>query len=344
MGRTSTSGKIEGLLWQNIEEFTGEALLPIRRQPPIRGGGKPDVVALDKTGRVVVIEVKRDVDRGQLAQRPEYAGWARSTSLDEIVGLYHRGPEAFFADWADFTESSGPIVLNPHPRLFLVAKELHARSVSAFDFLIESGVPVTVVQVLIYEGPRGQRLVDVAGEREPEMVPGAAEEELDHTRIDGRKIHMDDLLEHGLIEVGDKLEWNRRTKRKRYEATVAENGAIQLPDGRSFSSPSRVAMEATGAASYDGWYAWTVTRVKQDPERPAQGTRGAARRRSPRSWHLLSIGLPRGRDPDLPRHRLPANPLELGVQNAEKVNLGGGIGVRFGPPTPQHPPHPVRPP
>lgn len=26
----------------------------------------------------------------------------------------------------------------------------------------------------------------------------------------------------------------------------------------SFPSPSRAAMEATGAASYDGWYAWTV--------------------------------------------------------------------------------------
>ena len=41
-------------------------------------------MALDKTGRVVVFEVKRDVDRRQLAQCLEYAGWARTTNLDEL--------------------------------------------------------------------------------------------------------------------------------------------------------------------------------------------------------------------------------------------------------------------
>jgi hypothetical protein len=43
---------------------------------------------MDSSGRVVVIEVKRDIDRGQLAQCLEYAGWARSASLDELGSLY----------------------------------------------------------------------------------------------------------------------------------------------------------------------------------------------------------------------------------------------------------------
>ena len=59
--------EIEDLLWSDLEAFTGESLFPVARQPRIPGGGVPDIVALDESGRVVVIEVKRDIDRAQLA-------------------------------------------------------------------------------------------------------------------------------------------------------------------------------------------------------------------------------------------------------------------------------------
>jgi RecB family endonuclease NucS len=72
--------EIETLMWGNLEAFAGEDLFPIARQPTIRGGGRPDIVALDESGRVVLVEIKRDVDRAQLAQCLEYAGWARTTN------------------------------------------------------------------------------------------------------------------------------------------------------------------------------------------------------------------------------------------------------------------------
>lgn len=81
--------QIEALAWADLEAFTGEALFPVARQPRIPGGGIPDIVALTASGSVVIIEVKRDVDRGQLAQVLEYAGWARLASLDEIAALYN---------------------------------------------------------------------------------------------------------------------------------------------------------------------------------------------------------------------------------------------------------------
>lgn len=84
--------EIEDLIWSDLEAFTGESLFPVARQARISGGGVPDVLALDDGGRVIVIEVKRDIDRGQLAQCLEYAGWARLTNLDEISGLCRRGP------------------------------------------------------------------------------------------------------------------------------------------------------------------------------------------------------------------------------------------------------------
>ncbi len=67
--------EIEDLVWGNLELFIGDPLFPLRRQAVLPGGGLPDILALDKAGRVVVVEVKRDVDRRQLSQALEYAGW-----------------------------------------------------------------------------------------------------------------------------------------------------------------------------------------------------------------------------------------------------------------------------
>ena len=67
--------EIEELLWHNLEAFVGEPLFPVARQAAVGGGLRPDIVALDSEGHVHVIEVKRHVDRSQLAQCLEYAGW-----------------------------------------------------------------------------------------------------------------------------------------------------------------------------------------------------------------------------------------------------------------------------
>ncbi len=252
--------EIEDLLWDNLDDFTGESFLRIRRQAPIKGGGRPDIVALDDTARVVVIEVKRDVDRGQLAQCLEYAGWAKTTSLDELAGLYHRGSEAFFSDWQDFTDSDAPVVINPSPRLILVAREFHDRTSSAFEFLTQGQLPIGLIRVSVYEDAVGRRFVDVEGDHEPDLAVADDLGPRDHTKIAGRRMRVADLLDAELLEVGDNLTWERPRVGETYAASVNDLGAIELPDGRAFTSPSRAAMESAGIASYDGWYAWRVDR------------------------------------------------------------------------------------
>ena len=49
--------EIEDLVWSDLEAFLGETLFPIARQARLTGGGRPDVLALDESGRVVVIEI-----------------------------------------------------------------------------------------------------------------------------------------------------------------------------------------------------------------------------------------------------------------------------------------------
>ena len=90
-GENLYESQIEELAWANLEEITGESLFLVRRQAQLQSGGVPDIVALDRDARVVVIEVKREFERRQLAQSLEYAGWARRTNLDELAQMYQHG-------------------------------------------------------------------------------------------------------------------------------------------------------------------------------------------------------------------------------------------------------------
>jgi hypothetical protein len=247
--------EIEDLLWSNLEELTGDALFPVARQAVI-AGGRPDIVALDHDARVVVLEVKRDVDRGQLAQCLEYAGWARTTNLDELAGIYHRGPGEFFADWQNFTDSAAPVRIRRSPRLMLVARDFHGRTGSAFEFLIENGLPVKVMRIAIYEDQAGRRFVDVEGEHEPEFPADGPEEggteAVDPTKIDGRRMRLADLVDAGLLRADDALVWERPRLGATYRASMTADGGIRLDDGRTFASPSRAAMEAADVPAYDG--------------------------------------------------------------------------------------------
>ena len=253
--------QIEDLLWDNPEEFLGEPLFRIGRQRTLPGGGRPDIIALDDAGRVVVIEVKRDVDRGQLAQCLEYAGWARGASLDELAGMYYGGQDSFFAEWQTFTESLTPTVINRSPRLVLVAHDFHGRTEQALQFLIDNGLPVTLVRVSIYEDSDERRFLDVEGEFEPQLAPTSEQGATSHYMLGGRRVQLADLVDAGVLVPGDKLSWTRPKVGDSYQASVADNGAIKLPDGRAFASPSRAAMEAAEVGSYDGWWAWRVDRL-----------------------------------------------------------------------------------
>ena len=264
-GRELYESLIEDLLWANLDEFTGDTLFPVARQASLTNGGRPDVVALNQKADVVVIEVKRDLDRRQLAQCLEYAGWARTTGLDELSDLYQGGPKAFFTDWQEFTESATPLTLSKTPSLVLVAGDFHGRTESALDFLRENGVPVEVITVAIYEDRAGRRFLDVGSDYEPELGGETAEQGVAHFKIRGRRVRMADLLDAVLIEVGEQLRWDRPRLGESYTATVPGNGSIELEDGRSFSSPSRAAKEAANVISCDGWHAWHVLRLGGTP-------------------------------------------------------------------------------
>jgi hypothetical protein len=258
--------EVEELLWDNLEDFLGEALFPVKRQAVLPSGGRLDVLALDKTGRVVIVEIKRGIDRDQLSQALEYGGWARTTSLDELAGYYFRGPESFFEDWQAFTESATPVVINRSPRIILVARDVHPRTRDALDLLLESDFPVAFVPVSVYEDSVGVRLIEVEREESSEAQGAASGSTADrvtrtHLTIGGRRITLSDLIEAGLLAAGDGLVWERPNLGQTHRATVESNGELILEDGRRFSSPSGAAVAVNEGRPADGWNAWRVTSI-----------------------------------------------------------------------------------
>jgi len=254
--------EIEGLLWDNLEELTGDNLFRVARQAALPSGGIPDIIALDSSGRVVVIEVKRDVDRHQLAQALEYAGWARNASLDELAGMYYGGAQSFWDDWKEFTDSGTPVLVQRDPRLVLVARTFNARTFEALEFLLQHKLPIQVLKIAFYVDEGSRRFLNVEWELEPEASP-APESDDGHVLV-GDTIGGGDFREVTLSEVTQTLTtpttlvWNRPRKGHRYEATLLEGGFIRLADGREFRSPSGAAMAVADVVSYDGWYAWKV--------------------------------------------------------------------------------------
>lgn len=263
--------ELEGLIWSDFEAFTGEALFPIARQAHIPGGGVPDILALDSGGHVVVIEVKRDVDRGQLAQCLEYAGWARTTYLDQLAALYnagpgHQGTAAFFTDWQEFTETATPTTIVSPPHLILVAREFIGRTRAALDFLRDSSLPVTVIPVSIYEDGAGGRIINVEHDHEvgvgaaPQKATGGAPHANQYT-VNGSTVTVANLISAELIQPNEQVEFVRPVVGDRYSATILPDGQIRLDDGSICRTPSRAAMQAAHTPSYDGWHAWRVVRL-----------------------------------------------------------------------------------
>lgn len=251
--------EIEELAWNNLELFAGEALFPLCRQAALPGGGRPDILALDPVGRVWVIEVKRDVDRHQLSQALEYAGWARSSNLDELAALYPGGVAAFFREWLKFTGSATPVVVSHAPRLLLIARDIHPRTEDAMRFLADNGLPVSVVPVSLYEDEGGRRFVDI--ERESDVTSGgladhgtgSAQGQRSYT-IDGHLVRIIDLVEAGMLPAGTEILLTRRGKTAR--AIVTQNGTIRI--GHSdYATPSAAGAPVVGD-SVDGWVTWRV--------------------------------------------------------------------------------------
>jgi CBS domain-containing protein len=76
--------------------------------------------------------------------------------------------------------------------------------------------------------------------------------------MDGRRVTIGDLIDAGLLKVGERLRFTRPRMKKSFGAEVSESGRLRLDDGLEYRSPSRAAMVAANMRAVDGWHAWIL--------------------------------------------------------------------------------------
>lgn len=106
----------------------GEDLLVIDRQRTIPGVGRLDLLCLDSTGRLVVVEVKRDSStREAIAQSLDYASWFEGTAEQQILDWAEEklGKPLSQAFMEHFNANLTTLVFQK-PRIILVAPGLDA--------------------------------------------------------------------------------------------------------------------------------------------------------------------------------------------------------------------------
>jgi hypothetical protein len=252
---------IRDLAWSDLEAFFGEGLFPVRKEAPV-SHGRVDILALDGRGRVVVIEFKRDVDRNQLAQCLEYAGWAASASLDVMAELYdsgtRAGAEAFFQDWQIFTDSETPQTIVPPARVLLVARAIHELTHAAIDYLAERSVPISVFPVTVYRDDSNRQIIAIDAEHEPSAAALSTGSSLEANVTSRTRVTVADLIAAELVSAGDRVVFERPRVGERYEAQITAEGEFDLGDGRTAGSPSGAARILLDGRAYDGWNAWRL--------------------------------------------------------------------------------------
>lgn len=143
---------------KNNPSILKENLLIISEQVFLPSGRQPDLIALDKEGNLVIIELKRD-DSGKDVywQAITYAAQFSEYSFSRIIDLYETflkksGIEDFNAKEKieEFVEADLENI-NQKQRIFLVSKEFHQDVLKASLWLLDCDVDIKVVKLTPYK-------------------------------------------------------------------------------------------------------------------------------------------------------------------------------------------------
>lgn len=143
-----TESKLEDTLATDLSVLS-PGLMLIGRQIPTAFGKFIDLLAMDRDGNLIVIELKRNkTPREVVAQAIDYASWVEGLSHDEIAEIYtskNDGKE-LEVGFEEAFHGSLPEELNDTHRMIIVASELDPSTERIITYLSNNfGVPINTV-------------------------------------------------------------------------------------------------------------------------------------------------------------------------------------------------------
>ena len=104
-----------------------------------RYGVALDLLAIDREGNLVIVELKRDkTPRDVVAQAVDYASWVQGFGLEDVEQYYaqnHKEGELFAEAFERAFGDSPPEVVNERQRMYIVASSLDAATQRIIEYL-----------------------------------------------------------------------------------------------------------------------------------------------------------------------------------------------------------------
>lgn len=143
-----SEAKLEDTLAADLS-LVAPGLMLIGRQVATAWGKYIDLLAMDRDGEMMVIELKRDkTPREVVAQTLDYASWVEGLSYDQIAEIYaekHSG-QKFEIGYSEIYGASPPESINGSHRMIVVASELDGSTERILNYLSNNfGVPINTV-------------------------------------------------------------------------------------------------------------------------------------------------------------------------------------------------------
>ena len=155
--------RIESWLEKDISIISND-LLVIGRQIATDFGGVIDLLCLEYTGDLVIVELKREkTPREITAQVLDYASWAKDLSNERITEIANR----YFTDDSSLEEvfkqrfgEELPEILNEHHKMLVVASEIDSSSERIINYLSDSyGVAINAMTFQYFRDGDGKEFL-----------------------------------------------------------------------------------------------------------------------------------------------------------------------------------------
>lgn len=144
-------------------EILGEELLIIAKELQLTSGIRLDLLAIDKNGSLVVVELKRDDSGSNVEwQAIKYCSYCSNFLSDDIYSYYAEYLQSDADDAQlqieEFIDEE-PDSLNKEQRIILVAKDFHPDVVSAVLWLRDYGIDIKSVRLRPYVDADGELFI-----------------------------------------------------------------------------------------------------------------------------------------------------------------------------------------
>lgn len=163
-----------------------EKLLIIGRQVTTNFGGAIDLLAVDRDGNLVVIELKRDrTPRETVAQALEYASFGAQLSYEQLERVFSVYVDEEAANLAQYHReyydlaADEALVFNKDQRIVIVGQTITPEIRQTASFLGSKGLRVTCLEFTLFKADDGLRLLStgvvVLGETESTRTVASAQ-------------------------------------------------------------------------------------------------------------------------------------------------------------------------